>query len=249
MRALGLAIGLLGALLAGCEWNQPTLEAPMAGLSSPYPVGPDVVWAVAPLANESGTSIVDELVLTDRLVEQIRQVNGLTALPVNRTLAGMRALGLPAIQTPDEAQQLAAALGADGIIVGSVTSWHPYNPPRLGLNLVLFARSGVMQRFDGSEQELLMLRTAATDAGLDMRRARDIPVAAAADQIDASNHATLLDIRDYAQGRYDDRTALGWELYTQSMGRFTEYACFRMVRLLLEQEYERLAVAEARRAE
>src|SRR5262249_27350631 len=112
-------------------------------LVSPYDTSAgDVLWAVVPLNNESGTSAADALAISDRLVNKITEVEGLAAVPMNRTMAAMRALGMPAVRSASDARYLAEALGADGIIVGTITSYDPYNPPKVGLALALFAKEG-----------------------------------------------------------------------------------------------------------
>lgn len=237
--ALLLAL-CLGALPGACMSGRLGLQHPTT-LSSPY-AEPDVVWAVAPLANESGVSIVDELAVTDDLADTITQVQGLSALPVNRTLAAMRALGMPGVRSPDDARALAKALGADAIVVGSITAWYPYEPPRLGMNLAVYSRTKAM---DVATIDPVKLSQATTDSQIAPGPAPALPVASVARFFDASNHAVIADIRGYAVGRTDTRSAMGDEIYTKSMERYTQFVCFRMVGLLLDQERTRLTVADA----
>ncbi|MBL8964967.1 MAG: hypothetical protein JNK70_12975, partial [Phycisphaerae bacterium] len=145
-RALAVTLGLLSAVLAlaGCRGSSaPRLTPPMVN-ESPYdPAAGDVLWAVVPLRNESGTSLADPLILSDKVVSAVAEARGLRCLPLNRTLATMRALELPAIRTPAEAQALARALGADGVLVGSITAYDPY-VPTIGLTIALHGRPGAM---------------------------------------------------------------------------------------------------------
>jgi hypothetical protein len=225
---------------AGCINNRMSLQQP-AVLSSPY-AEPDVVWAVAPLTNESGVSIVDELAVTDDLVDAITEVQGITALPVNRTLAAMRALGLPGVRSPGEARALARALGADAIVVGTITDWYPYDPPRLGMNLALYPRTKAL---DVGAIDPVKLSQATTDSQISPGPAPQLPVAAIGEHFDASNHAVIADVRAFAVGRTDQRSAMGDEIYTKSMERYTQFVCFRMVELILDKERARLTVADA----
>lgn len=223
-------------LLSGPEFRDPSV------LSAPYGAERDVVIAVAPLRNESGVSSVHELSITDRLVEALAQVEGITALPINRSVGAMRSLGYERIASPGDARMLAERLGADGVVVGTITSWDPYDPPRLGLSLVLHARTGVM-RVDTRDAfvDPLALQRAATDAGLVIDDDRDLPVAAFSEVVDASNHEILKDLKSYAVGRYDPNTAMGWTIFTKSAMRFSEYVSHRAARSLMVSERRRLA--------
>jgi hypothetical protein len=237
--ALGVALGL------GCaRANEPTLVEP-GRLVSPYPAASDVVWVVAPLTNESGSSLVDELAVTDELVNQIRQVRGLSALPTNRALAAMRALEIPAIRTPAEAIALATATGADAVLVGTITAWDPYDPPELGLSVALFTRTGAMHGIaaTGSGTDPMTLRTAVREDAPTAGAVGMGPVSSVADHADASNHAVLAEVKAFAVGRHDDRTALGWQVYVKSMKRYTEFVCYRLMDRLLAAERARVSTA------
>ena len=244
-RAIIRALPILGALLAcalpgACAKKQLELAEPTV-LTAPYE-SREVRWAVAPLVNESGVSIVDELAATDALVSAITEVEGLTALPTNRTLAALRALGLRGVASPGEARALARALGADAIVVGSITDWYPYDPLRFGLNLALYARTREM---DLADIDPIALSQATTDSQIRAGSPADLPVAGVAEHYDASNHAVVAQVRRYAEGRHDPRTALGDDIYLKSMERYTQFVCFRTVELLLNRERERLALAGA----
>jgi hypothetical protein len=239
-RAL-LSLALLPLIGAACAQRTLQLTEP-ATLSAPY-ADRDVIWAVAPLVNESGVSIVDELSVTDALVNAITEVEGLTAQPTNRTLGALRAMGLPEVRTPDEARALARALGADAVVVGTITDWYPYDPLRFGLNLVVYARTDAMSL---AEVDPVALSQARTDSQIGAgNTGGDLPLAGVARHYDTSNHAVVAQVRRYAEGRHDPRSALGNDIYLKSMERFTQFVCFRTVELLLDRERERLALAEA----
>ncbi len=229
----------------GCQPRPAELPlTPPVTLDAPYPAR-EVIWAVAPLANESGTSLPDELGVTDALVNTIREVKGLSALPTNRVIQAMRTMGITGVSSPQEARALAQALGADALVVGTITAWNPYHPPQLGMTIAIFARTDKMLINELSRLDPLELRRAMSDAGITVDEFRDLPVAVASRHFDGANHAVLQDVRVYAQGRHDPRTSLGWEYYTQSMARYTDFVCFRIVAELLLQEQQRIARAEA----
>lgn len=239
-------IALTGALIFGA-CSGPKYVTPAAHLPA-HPATGGVVWAVAPLRNESGVSVVNELALTDALVAEMSGAQGLVILPVNRTIAAMRSLNMPSVDTPSQARELARALGADGLVVGSVTAWDPYDPPVLGLSLALFQRSsnGAAPRGLNPEDDPLMLRSLTTDGSLNQGLDPDRPLAVFAAVFDASNGDTREAIRVYAEGRHDPRSALGWKRYTASMSLYAKFACFEASRRLLASERVRLGAPEAR---
>ena len=234
-----------GALsLSACAKQGPPLKLVQPEpLVAPYPPQADVLWVVAPLSNESGTSLVDELAVTDELVNQIQQAQNVSVLPTNRALAGLRALGIPAVRTPEEAIALAAATGADATLVGTITAWDPYDPPTIGLTVALIPRTAKMRGGLDPEPvtDPIALRTATREdtvpAATPVR-----PASAVSDLADGANHGVLAEVQRFAHGRHDDRTAMGWQIYVKSMRRYTEFVCYRVTKRLLGAEAARLGV-------
>lgn len=236
---LALLIPLAAAPL-GCA-GKPELAPPQV-LVAPYGTdGDEVIIAVAPLANESGTSAADPLQVGDAIVARLSEARGLSGVPMNRTIAAMRALGMTGVRTPAEARTLADALGADGIIAGSITAYDPYEPPKLGLALALFARRGALEAGPSELLDPRALATAPSDAGTTGASAQNRPLSVVSEHLDATSHEVLFNVRTYAEGRHEHDSALGWRSYTASMGRFTEFAAYWTVARLLEEERLRLA--------
>ncbi len=226
---------------AGCGGSgrrESTLIRPHV-LVSPYAatVG-EVTWAVAPLRNESGTSVPDTLALTDKVVAAAQQVLGITCLPVNRTLEAMTALGIDEIRTPEDAEALASAMGVDGLLVGSITAYDPYDPPTYGMALALLARSGRLAGTAGRVDP----RRLATDGtgGTSASTWATTPASVVSAHLDAKSHDVLMALRSYSQGRHDPEGALGWRRYTASMELYTEFGAQFVVRRLLEREAARV---------
>ncbi|MFG0293214.1 MAG: hypothetical protein ACF8MJ_08675 [Phycisphaerales bacterium JB050] len=228
------------ALVVGCS-SKPRYPNDPVMLSAPYGNEREIVWAGAPFRTESGVSFVDELRLSDAMVSQIVQARGVTALPLNRSLEAMRSMNLPAITTQAQALQLARQLNADAVLVGTITAWDPYDPPTLGLNLVLFARSETMQLLNQEEFNPRQLQTAPSDTAF---RAEANTPGQSINQItamyDAANGLVRQNLQDYAHARHDPESAMGWQQYTQSMARFEEFACFQALSELLGRERQRL---------
>jgi hypothetical protein len=246
-RAL-VAAAATGLLAGGCAEKGPKLVPPEA-LVAPYApgAGTDVLWVVAPLNNESGTTVVDELMVSDALVAKVTETEGLGAVPMNRTMVAMRALKMDAVRSPADARRLAEVLGADGVLVGSITAYDPYSPPKLGLALGVFGRGGAMVPQTARVGDPGTARGVYAEQAGGVSRFADRPLSTVNLQFDGSNHAVLMDVERYATGRHEERSALGWQRYVTSMELFTDYAAHSSVRRILDEERLRLVGATAPR--
>jgi hypothetical protein len=237
-RTIQTSLVMLAAVaLGGCAQKSDHLVHP-AILASPYDSARgETLWAVAPLSNESGVSTLDASKVSDALAGAVGQARGMGAIPVNRVLAAMAAKNIVSIRTPLDARIVAEALGVDGLIVGTVTAYDPYDPPKLGLNLALFLK----ERPEASNVDPKALRGSYTDGAPTPTSFVGRPTASISEYLDAASHEVLIDVKAYAQGRHDPDSALNWRRYTASMELYTEYAAYRCVRRLLEEERIRLA--------
>lgn len=243
-RLMLLALVLCGccAIAGGCAGKpKDQLVAPKPVLAPYNTARGDVLWAIVPLRNESGTSLIDVLEVSDQVAAAAAQVKGIRVVPVNRTIAAMRALKMSELTSPMEAKRLASELGADGLLVGSITAWDPYRPT-VGLALALYARDGALSQLSGDAVDVERLRFAPTDYQYFPRSAfADAPASVVSEYLDGKNHQVLMDVQQYATGRHDPNTALGWRRYTASMPLFTEFAAWHTVGRLIEHEWIRLA--------
>lgn len=245
IRTLCALVIALPPLAGGCTTNKrDVLQAPSV-VAAPYDTTRgEVLWAVVPLRNESGTSIVDVLTISDRVVEACAQVRGVRCLPLNRTIAAMRSLQMGEPQSPAEARQLAAQVGADAIIVGSITSYDPYNPPKFGLALALYARPGMMDRAAPDSIDTQKLTYQPTEYSYFPRsgfKNGEAPASVASVFLDGKNQQVQMDVKAYAEGRHDAVSALGWRRFLASMDLYTEFGAWYAVRRLLDHEWLRLA--------
>ncbi len=232
LAAWGLVVVVLLAMTTGCG------PKPMPDrIISPFDA--DQIWAVAPLANSSGTSVLDGMELADRLANALdADVPGISTIPVNRVLTGMEAAGLASLDTLEQAGTLARTLGVDGLILGEISAYDPYDPPKYGVSLLLVLLDrplGSMAGFDPHELMRMHTDVAAPGAFRD-----DRPTAVKL-HLDAANADVRAAVKQYAEGRVDPDTALGWERYIKSMELFTQYASHELVRELLDQERLRQA--------
>ncbi|MEO0963911.1 MAG: hypothetical protein AAFY08_02225 [Planctomycetota bacterium] len=207
------------------------------------------VWAVAPPRNESGSTHVDTARVADHLAHQLELAPGIDVLPVNRTLAAMEALGMPEVVDKNAAIALRRTLGVDALVIGTVTAWEPYTPPKLGLAVELYGNDD--RPWFASPETVRALSRAATDQmsrPVAVETHDDQPVTAISGYFDAASPAIRASIQRYAtqRGGHDD-AAVPWRNYMLSMDLFTEYAATRVRQRLLHAEAGRLAELEAAR--
>jgi len=238
----GLLALAIAALAVGCSSTEPRLTAP--GMhTAPYDTRyGEVLWAVVPLANESGTTAVDPLAVSDALVNAAEEIRGVRCLPVNRTIEAMRALGMERVSNAGEARELARSLGAEGVLVGTITAWDPYDPPSLGVSLALFPADEPVA--NGVDPRALSRST--TDETIDIGGDRS-PVVVS-EHLDARSHGIQVLVREYATGRSETQSALGWRVYLASMDLYTEFAAHELMGRLLTEEWLRLARESGRQA-
>jgi len=210
--SLQLVVPVMAACgIAGCSpyppLNQPTL------LISPFPR--TQVWAVVPFANESGVSTADGARVGDQFVKVIEETSGLSCVALNRTLAVMQTLDMRAVMTNADAIRLRDAMGVDGLVVGTITSWDPYPPPKIGLAAQLYLRPGLIDP--------------ATNGPIDPDR----PASLASGVFDASNHAVLAALHRYSISRHQPGGPYGEDIYLVDMSRFSEFASHEILADLL----------------
>ncbi len=208
-------------------------------LHSPYPTRR--VWAVVPLRNESGSTHADGLVMADHLARQLENATNLDVLPVNRVLAAMEALELAEVSSPAEATQVLRSLRVDGLVVGTMTAYDPYDPPKLGLAIELYVDEHV-EHFDSIN--VRRLSRAATAVGpLPYPAARQQPTSTVSAMFDAASPEIRRKLKRYATRRGQTETQDAWHRYRLSMDLYSEFVSYVMSWRLLGVETQRIAPA------
>jgi hypothetical protein len=231
LRAVSLVLCLFSC---GCSTKE-KLQEPHS-LQSPYEH--TQLWAVAPFNNESGVSIVKPDRIADLFVEQLEQVSGVRTIAVNRVLLAMHRLELRSIATSRDAVSVMNALGVDGLIVGTVTAYDPYPPPKLGAAIQLYRRESMTQtmavdpvKITRASSEEPVAPGAVSGAG---------PIAQASGVYDAKNHHTLQQLDEFAAGRTEPDSAHGKRIYLMNMELYTQFVAYRLIHDLLDHEHNRL---------
>lgn len=211
------------ALLCGCAASKKEqLVAPQSTLAPYGNTGAELLLAVLPLGNESGTTAVDCGILTDKLTAAAEEVRGIRTIPQNTVLKLMASQNITRISGPDEASRLATALGVDGVLIGTVNSYDPYTPA-LGLSVALFGAPGTP--------------LAGTAGGS--------PLSLVSSNLDGKNQQVQMDVRNYAIGRVPPNSALAWRRYLASMDLYCEFACHELMREMMRKEWLRLGKSDS----
>jgi hypothetical protein len=129
-----LAIGALSALLSGCAAVPSRHVQPV--FHNPFPQLHRV--AVLPFYNQSREPTVDGEEVAIAYYNELQAIQGFEVMPVG---VARRILEASRIQpvTGADFQELARLMRVDAVIVGSVTDYSPYYPPRLGLSVDWYA--------------------------------------------------------------------------------------------------------------
>jgi hypothetical protein len=236
---------ILALMLAGCESTREPRG--VDALISPYSEGR--VWAVAPLRNESGSLAADGLIMADRLQRQLENASNIDVIPVNRVLRAMELLEMAAVESPADAARLMQTLGVDGLIIGTITAYDPYDPPKLGLAIELFdgGRSRALDAFDVRR----LSRAATSDeahpyanGGTETSRvlANEGGVASGVSAFfDAASSEVRRQLQVYGGNRGGpDWHPDGWHRYRISMDLYSEFVTYVMSWRLLRAEARRL---------
>jgi hypothetical protein len=98
---------------------------PVAGLTT---------VAVAPFFNLSAERTVDGRRFAEAYFVELQKTPGFQVLPVGVTEQALHDHQLE-LNSPDDALRLAKILNVDAVVVGAVTDYSPYYPPRIGLQV------------------------------------------------------------------------------------------------------------------
>jgi hypothetical protein len=130
---------ILGYCLTGCSAlpdisHQPRYHNPFPQLSR---------VAILPFYNLSAEPTVDQDKIALAYYNELQAIRGFEVVPIGVTKA-MLSSNAPALLSgkhipAEEFQRLAQILGVDAVVVGAVTEYSPYYPPRLGLSVRWYA--------------------------------------------------------------------------------------------------------------
>ncbi len=227
-KAATLWIGVF--LLCGCHGRSRRVEPVSVANTA---VGPMTI-AVAPALNLSGSADFDRDRVADLMASEMSFAAGVTVIPVSRVLGVLSVQGLDGVRSQTHALELVGLLGADAILVFSVTEYDPYDPPSMGISAQLF---GTRPDPSGAVEPIKLSRQAGLAASPVRSTTRRV-LAQTQRVFDASHQWVVADIRRFAAFRDGDESPFGWRKYVVSQQHFIRYCCHATLRALLNDEFE-----------
>lgn len=109
--------------------HQPTVHNPFPQLSR---------VAIAPFFNLSREPTLDGRNVANAYFNELQLIQGFEVVPIGVVEQTMRENRIE-LRGPDDARRLAQLLQADALVVGAVTDYTPYYPPRMGLQVEWYA--------------------------------------------------------------------------------------------------------------
>ena len=128
------SLPLLLLLASGCSWIPQVAQKPV--IRNPFPQLSQV--AVAPFINLSTEPTVDGRQFALAYFNELQLVQGFEVVPLGVVEDTMRVHKID-LASPADARRLAQVLGVDAVVVGAVTDFSPYYPPRCGLQVEWYA--------------------------------------------------------------------------------------------------------------
>ncbi len=228
------------ALLAGCAdvasikyWRYP--RNPLAGVEK---------VAVVRFENYTGAQI-DLPAFSETFASELAQFQGFTVTRPADVAARAKQGGhaLPPASTA-EAVKLAQFLGVDAVVVGGITEYDPYYPPRMALAAQMIG----VKRFSLSGTDVDRLVPSGKPFRVDAGR-QDLVVSALEKVYDSNYEPTRIELRGYIKAHSGDDHAFPEEdAALRVMERYWRFVSNRMVRALVDQGHDRQE-AERRRLE
>jgi hypothetical protein len=133
MMRLAIACGVV-ILVTGCGLlpevaRQPTIHNPFPQLTK---------IAVAPFFNLSAEASVDGRQFGIAYFDELQAIPGFEVVPIGVVEAAIRQNHI-SLETPSDVRLLAQLLRVDAVVLGAVTDYSPYYPPRCGLQIEWYA--------------------------------------------------------------------------------------------------------------
>ncbi len=136
MRCLLRAVGLSWLLFAGSACSLIPQVAHQPSIHNPFPQLSRV--AIAPFINLSTEPTVDGRQFALAYFDQLQNVPGFIVVPVGTVETAMQSYKI-SLDNPEQVRRLAQILGVDAVVVGAVTDYSAYYPPRVAMQVDWYA--------------------------------------------------------------------------------------------------------------
>ena len=137
--SLLLALAPLVLVASGCALVLPEISHQPI-VHNPFPQLSRV--AVVPFFNQSAEPTVDGRQFAEAYYAELQAIPGFEVVPVAAVEAAMRQHNItfdPPENAVNQARWLAQKLGVDAVVIGTVTDYSPYYPPRCGVRVEWYA--------------------------------------------------------------------------------------------------------------
>lgn len=128
------ALLLLVATQSGCIFVPEVSHQPQ--FHNPFPQLHRV--AILPFVNQSDDPTINGADVANRYRAELQQIRGFEVMPLGVVEAYLRSHRVNFDERTDF-QKLAQALGVDAVVIGAITDFDPYYPPRMGLAVSWYA--------------------------------------------------------------------------------------------------------------
>lgn len=132
--SLVFAVACCALAASGCQIFPDRLHQPI--YHNPFPQLHKV--AVLPFYNQSAEPTVDGEAIAMAYYNELQAVPGFEVMPVGVAKQLLNASRIEP-HSPEDFQRLARLMNVDAVIIGSVTEYSPYYPPRMGLAVDWYA--------------------------------------------------------------------------------------------------------------
>jgi hypothetical protein len=202
---------------------------------TPPPISSPRVLVIAPVLNLSGSQDFDPLKITDLVASEFQSFPNVAVIPVNLTLAELERRGKTAVESPEDAIDLARVLGADATIVTGVTEYDPYTPPVIGWVMQWYSASGRSGDAGGH-------------AGSNLSDVSPAPRYQVQRVFNAADNQVLEQVRAYAEAREGHDSPYGWRKYIRSQELYVRYSCSATIRSILALDLDSRATVRSSEA-
>lgn len=191
--------------------------------------------AVAPILNFSGEFQLDPIKSADILASELTYVDGITVLPVNRTVATLAAQGKSQIESPEHAIDVAEQMGADAIIVAGVTEYDAYTPS-VGLVVQMYT---VRSTLSSSGIDAFEASRAPRPVSYAISNDPLVPTSQVQMVLNANHESVRAAVERFADPRKDNEIHLGWRQYLKVQTLYLRFCWHEALDRLMEQERAR----------
>lgn len=190
---------------------------------------------VAPMMNLSTSANVDTVEVTKAFASELEQVEGVNVVPLGRVYQYLSVNNMATVGSPEEARALAQVFKAQATLVGAVTEYDPYDPPRMGLSVQMYAVAGLpaasgSEGFDPVSSARSAVPFPVTDDASGRPRDMVSRVFSGRD-LEVKNLAKL-----YAKRRLSDNSPYGWRRFLVDQREYQRLCCYGVIREMLGEE-------------